>query len=398
MDKVRVIVAGLGNRGFGLVWTVENLPNAEVVAVCDSYEPKIERFIKDRKEKNIPICPIYRDFKDCIDNVKADAVIIATAWDKHVEHSIYAMEKGITVGCEVGGLYSIDAAWELVKCQERTKTPFMFLENCCFGKIELLALNMKRKGVLGEIVHCEGGYRHDLRHEIIGGANGSHYRFMQYKNRNCENYPTHEIGPIAKLLDVNCGNRFVSLFSMASKSRGLKEYVKMQGLDEFKDVTFNQGDVVTTLIKCANGETVKITLDTTVPRFYSRGFLVEGTKGVISEDCDAVYLESDVGRHRRVDFLGSVEKHYEKYCHPIWEKGVKADVHGGIDNIIMGVFINAVQNNKPMPINVYDAATWMSISALSEQSIATGQAVAFPDFTNGKWVTSKNEFLTEYDD
>lgn len=395
MEKTKVILAGLGNRGVGLLWCLEEIEEVEVVAVCDAYQPKIDRYIKDRKEKNLPQHAIYYDFKECIDSVKADAVIIATSWDKHVEHSIYAMERGVAVGCEVGGGYSVEGAWDLVKCQERTKTPFMFLENCCFGKLELLALNMKRAGVLGEIVHCEGGYRHDLRHEIIGGADGSHYRFMQYKNRNCENYPTHEIGPIAKLLDINCGNRFLSLFSMASKSRGLKEFIKMQKKEDMYDLEFNQGDVVTTLIKCANGETVKITLDTTVPRFYTRNFLVEGTKGVISEDCDAVYLESDVGRHVRKDFIGSVEKYYDEYGHKLWKNDVKKDVHGGVDHITMNAFIKALRSGEPMPVDVYDAATWMTISALSEQSIATGQAVAFPDFTNGQWAVRKNKFLIE---
>ena len=272
----------------------------------------------------------------------------------------------------------------------------MFLENCCFGKLELLALNMKRAGLFGEIVHCEGGYRHDLRHEIIGGVGGWHYRYDQYRLRNCENYCTHEIGPIAKILDINCGNRFLTLFSMASKAKGLKEYVKIHGKEEFYDVDFNQGDVIDTLIKCANGETIKITLDTNIPRYYSRGFMVEGTKCMIAEDTDAVYLQSDVGRHGRKNFIGSVENYFEQYGHEYWNKQVKNDAHGGIDFITLETFLNALRENKPMPIDVYDAATWMAVSVLSEQSIATGQVVAFPDFTNGKWITNKNNFMTEF--
>lgn len=395
MDKIKVILAGLGGRGLGLLDVIEERNDIEIVAACDNYQPKVDAYVKDRKEKNKSVAPIYTDFNKCIDEVKADAVIIATSWDQHVNQSVYAMKKGVAVACEVGGGYTIEAAWSLVRCYEETKTPFMFLENCCFGKLELLALNMKRAGVLGEIVHCEGGYRHDLRHEVIGGANGWHYRFMQYKHRNCDNYPTHEIGPIAKLLDINCGNRFLSLYSMASKSRGLKEFIKTRKKEELYDEEFVQGDVVTTLIKCANGETITITLDTAVPRFYSRGFTVEGTKGIVSEDCDAVFLDSEGGSHRRADCLGSVEKYYEKYGHSIWKEAVKKDIHGGIDHITLDAFFTALKNGEKMPIDAYDAATWMTVSVLSEQSVATGQAVAFPDFTDGKWIKNKNDFLIE---
>lgn len=39
-----------------------------------------------------------------------------------------------------------------------------------------------------------------------------------------------------------------------------------------------------------------------------------------------------------------------------------------------------------MPIDVYDMATWMSITPLSERSIQLGSMpVEIPDFTNGKW-------------
>ena len=168
----------------------------------------------------------------------------------------------------------------------------MMLENACYSRIKLLSLNMKRKGLFGELVHLEGSYRHDLRSEVIeNGTKDKHYRLNQYIHRNTDNYPTHEIGPIAKLIDINCGNRFLSLYSIGSKSKGIKEYAKSRNISGFEDVEFNQSDVVSTVIKCQNGETVTIHLDTSLPRYYSRGFVAEGTKGLISEDLSAVFLD-----------------------------------------------------------------------------------------------------------
>ena len=270
----------------------------------------------------------------------------------------------------------------------------MLLENACYHRIKLLALNMKRKGCFGEMVHCEGQYRHDLREEICHGKENRHYRLQQYIHRNTDNYPTHEIGPIAKLLDINCGNRFLSLVSIGSKSAGLEQYVKDNGIEHLKDVKFNQSDVVSTIIKCQNGETVSIALDTSLPRYYARGFIAQGTKGLISEDIGCVYLdENKEGEKMWHEVANNLDVYYQKYEHPLWVNYHPGKVgHGGIDALTFDDFFRALDEGKPMPIDVYDMATWMAISVLSEESLATGKTVYFPDFTDGKWIHKKNEF------
>ena len=84
-----------------------------------------------------------------------------------------------------------------------------------------------------------------------GNVVTDHYRLAEYLNRNCENYPTHEIGPIAKLLDINRGNRFVSLSSVCSGANGLKDFVKKHKdlHDELGKTEFAQADIVRTFIK-----------------------------------------------------------------------------------------------------------------------------------------------------
>ncbi|MFR6641120.1 MAG: hypothetical protein ACLUSP_07140 [Christensenellales bacterium] len=218
-----------------------------------------------------------------------DVVIVSTGWSNHVLVALYAMEKGVTIAMEVGGTHSIEDCWKLVDCYERTKTPFMFLENCCYNKDEALATSLVRNGVLGNISFCQGYYCHYLCDEIAGGIDTHHYRLKEYTEHNCENYPTHELGPIAKILNINGGNRFVSLVSMASKAQGLKEFIARTDKyrDRLGDRTFNQGDVVTTMIKCENGETIFLKLDTTLPRLYERGMTVSGTKGFYCQTTNA---------------------------------------------------------------------------------------------------------------
>lgn len=398
MKKFRIALIGVGGRGEGLYRVALKFrEDVTFVAVCDEYMDRCEYVAKEIEEDGFDRPVLYTDYQKCIDENELDAVVIATSWEAHIRVSMYAMERGIAVACEVGGAYSLEQLWQLVRCYERTKTPIMMLENCCYGRIELLALNMKRKGVLGEIVHCEGGYRHDLREEVTSGKEKRHYRLQQYIHRNCENYPTHEIGPVAKLLDINCGNRFLTLASFGSKSVGLSAYVREKNIEHLKDVKFNQSDVVTTVIKCQNGETITITLDTCLPRYYSRGFLVQGTKGLICEENRSVYLASDFNEEcwDWSKNFNNIQDYYDKYDHAIWkgyQPGERKAGHGGMDYLVFDDFFKALREGKPMPIDVYDFATWACISVLSEHALASGQQVTFPDFTDGKWILRKNFF------
>lgn len=392
--KIRVGQIGLGGRGLGLLQNVILLQeDVEVVAVCDLYEDRMQVAAEAIKVKR-GYSPVMTDnYHNIVAMENVDAVIVTAAWECHIEPAIAAMRAGKYVGVEVGGAYSIEECWRLVHTYEETGVPCMLLENCCYGREELLVLNMVKKGMFGEIVHWQGGYRHDLREEITNGRENRHYRLKNYMNRNCENYPTHELGPIAKILGINRGNRMVSLNSVASKAAGIHEYIlKKKGADyDLANTAFVQGDVVTTIIKCAHGQTIVLTLDTTLPRAYSRGFHIQGTKGMYMEDNKSIFLD-DV--HNQYDFewnkqWNNVEEYYQENEHPIWKKYQEDGLvggHGGMDGLVLEAFFDAVRNRKRVPIDVYDMAAWMSITALSEESVAKGGApVIIPDFTNGRW-------------
>ena len=403
MAKFNVGVIGLGARGG---WWIRDIlctyPNVEVTALCDVYEDRLEKSKNDvlSKTGKAPAL-LTTDYKELISSPLVNTVLVFSSWDNHFDAALRSMEAGKPVGIEVGGAYNIDQCFELVKTHERTGTPIMLLENCCYGEIELTVTHMVRQGVLGNIVHCEGGYHHDLRHQIGLIEDERHYRHAEYKNRNCENYPTHELGPIAKLLNINNGNRFVSLVSMASKSQGMTDYLTAKD-SPLASVHFAQGDIFTTLIKCANGETIKITLDTTLPRFYSRNFTVRGTKGLYEEATNSVFLDAEHS-DKHFDWKpewNNMEKYMEDYRHPLWkeyrEGGIKGG-HGGMDYLVISAFFEALENNTPMPIDVYDAAAWMAITALSEESAALGsQPVLVPDFTHGQWKYKKAPLESRY--
>ena len=399
---INACVIGLGSRGFHLTRNVLlNNDDVNILAVCDLYKDRVQKVQELIKEKKGNDAKGYSDYKEAINHEGLDAVYVFTGWEYHTEIAIYAMEKGIAVASEVGCEYSLDSLMKLVETQERTGTPYMFMENCCYNKDELLATAMARKGMFGTIVHCSGAYGHDLRREVSHGLINRHYRFKNYENRNLENYPTHELGPIARLLNINRGNRFVSVSAFASKAAGLKEYIEnCEDADEvMKNTEWKQGDIVTTVITCANGETILLRLDTSLPRSYSREFTVRGTKGLYVQENNSVYLDGEQEYWEPVDYnkatIDNAKNYEEEFLPDIWKNITEEQTklgHGGMDWFVYKAFSDALQNGEPMPIDVYDAATWMAVSVLSEMSIAAGGVPQLmPDFTKGKWHLRKPE-------
>ena len=399
--KLKIGVIGLGQRGaaygmtdgsIGLLGNILNNSDVLVTALCDLHAERVE-FAAEKVIKAGQGEPLKTtDFSEVLRS-GVDAVIVSTSWASHVEVALAAMEQGIAVGIEVGGTHNLGDMQKLVQTYEKTKTPFMFLENCCYNKDELLVTSLTRNGKLGEICYCHGAYCHDLRNEITEVAlRQGHYRLEEYKNHNCENYPTHELGPIVKLLGITRGNKFTYLTATASKARGLNEYIDShQEVSALKGTEFKQGDVVTTAIKCENGELITLKLDTTLPRLYDREITVSGTKGYYSQTLKAVILDGDKFDHEKnviQDALNS-QNDYEEYLPEDWktitEEQLKSG-HGGMDYIMLKHFFRAVKNKDEMPIDVYEACAMMCVTALSEQSIKNnGAPVEVPDFTDGNY-------------
>lgn len=395
MSKLKIGVIGLGARGRSIVnATLVHMceSDIEIVSLCDIYEDRVNN-AQDIVEKHCGYRPKGTlNYNDIINDKDISAVIIMAAWEVHIEIAIAAMKAGKYVGLEVGGAYSVDDCFRLVQTFEETGSHCMMLENCCYGDRELMLLDMTRNGVMGEVVYCTGGYVHDLRGEIYGGDKNRHYRLRNYLNRNCDNYPTHQLVPIGKILDINNGNRFVSLSSVSSCSKGMNAYAadRYGADDPLATAKFAQGDAVVTNIKCSGGQLITLTLDTTLPHSYSRCFSVRGTKASYFEDNDSFFFDHV---HSKPEFefnpkklWNNASEYLDEYRHPIWKNYDPKGGHGGMDWLVYSAFVEAAKANVRPPIDTYDTATYMCITALSEQSIAlNGAPLAVPDFTRGKW-------------
>lgn len=391
---VRIGIIGLGGRGQGQLETLLGMSDVVVPVVCDNYPDRVEQGRKRVAAKRDGVMPEgTTNYREVAARDDLDAVVVMTSWTSHIKIAIECLNRGKRVAMEVGGAASLEECWSLVHASEQSGKPCMMLENCCYGQEEMAILNMVKKGVFGEVVHCQGGYQHDLRDEIGQGDVIRHYRLENFLHRNGELYPTHEIGPIAKELNLNRGNRMLTLCSMASKAVGLEAWLKEHRKDSpLADHRVNAGDIVTTMIKCANGETILLTHDCTLPRPYSRGHRIQGTKGIWMEDTRSVFIEgrSPVKEGEWSHAWENDKAIMEEFEHPLWKAyrqfGLRGG-HGGMDYLVLRAFVESIQNDVPPPIDVYDTASWMAITCLSEQSVAMGGApVPVPDFTNGEWI------------
>ena len=417
--KVRVGMIGVGLRGQGHLSLLLNRPDVEVVAICDVDSYMLERCSGIIKKSGKPMPKVFTGdnlaYKKLLELKDLDAIIIASPWEWHTPMILDSLAAGIKyVGTEVVLGLTLQEHWDVVKSAEQNKAHVMMLENVCYRRDVMAVLNMVRQGVFGEIIHLQGGYQHDLRGVKFNNGRDPHnsnvefgekawtearWRTNHSVHRNGDLYPTHGVGPVAMMIDINRGNRFQSLCSFSSKSRGLHNYIVKKGGESHPNakVKFDLGDVVTTNIKCVNGETILLQHDTSLPRPYSLGFRVQGTNGLWMDVNKGIYVEG-VSKDEEWD---NAQTWFDKYDHPLWQKYSKdaeGAGHGGMDFFVIHGFIEAAKRGLPTPMDVYDAATWSAITPLSESSVELGnERVEFPDFTGGQWMYRKNDFALNND-
>jgi len=413
--KVRLGYIGVGARGMNHIKEGLLRDDVEIVAICDTQESSLKICRAAIAKAGRTAAKEYTGgldaYKALADRKDIDAIIISTPWQFHHAQAVYAMNAGKYVGCEVIAGLTVDEHWDIVKTSEKTGMPYMTLENVCYRRDVLAALNMVRNNVFGELVHLEGGYQHDLREVLFnngkqyygGGVEFGPNALSEAQWRTQFNidvdgdlYPTHGVGPVMQCIDINRGNRFTNLVSFSSKALGLAGYVEKQspGHPNAK-IKYKNGDVTTTLLNCANGETVMLTHDTHLPRPYSLGFRIQGTNGIWMDVNKSVHIEGVSKPHS----WDKAEEWFKKYDHPLWKKYEDKAMgagHGGMDWFVFNAFITAVKDKKQTPIDVYDSVTMSVITPLSTKSLKEGnKPQAFPDFTKGKWATRKNTFALD---
>ena len=412
-EKARIALIGVGLRGQNHLFNLLQRNDVVVPAICDIDRDMLDTSLKMIEKAGYDLPEIYTGsdyaYRDLLMRKDIDGVIISTPWLWHPIMAIDTMKAGKYAGVEVSAANTIEDCWDMVNASEESGSHCMILENVCYRRDIMAIHNMVKLGMFGELIHAHCGYQHDLRQVLFnngeqpygGGVefgdkaySEAKWRTEHYLKRDGDVYPTHGVGPIANYLDINRGNRFVSLTSTSTKARGLHDYIVAKGGEGHPNakLKWKMGDVVTTTIATANGESIIVIHDTSLPRPYSLGFRVQGTNGIWMKDGNQIYIEGTSPAHRWEDS----KPYLEKYDHPLWKKYEDEAVgagHGGMDFFVLNAFVESVKRKIPPPLDVYDAAAWSVITPLSEMSIANGgEPQDFPDFTRGRWIKRKPIF------
>jgi len=392
INQVRIGFVGVGGMGTNHVKILVRIPGAVITAVCDIRENHAKRASSIIRSAGQQPPTLYtrgeHDFERLCAEEDLDLVYTATPWCWHVPVCVSAMKNGKHAATEVPAALTLDECWRLVETSEKTRKHCVMMENCCYDRTELMILNMVRKGLLGELLHAECGYLHDLRAIKFSDRGEGLWRRAHSQKRNGDLYPTHGLGPIAQCMNINRGNRFARLVSMSCQSRGLSLFAKKKfGTDspEAKQ-TYALGDVVTTIIQTTAGQTIVVKHDTNSPRPYSRDILLQGTKGIVRKyPEEKIYIAGSTRGHS----WEALSNYRTQFEHPLWKTladKAKGAGHGDMDYIEDYRLIQCLRTGTETDMDVYDAASWSAVSALSEQSIAAkSQPVDFPDFTRGQW-------------
>jgi len=399
--KIRVGVVGTGNRGRSLLSTMQQIPWLEFPALCDIDTASLARaqeiVTKAGRPKPAGYSEGERAFEKLMERDDLDAVIIATPWQWHTPMAVYGMKQGKYVGVEVPAAITLEQCWDLVNTHEETGVPCMMLENWSFRRDNLAVLNVIRQGLLGEIVHCHCAHSHDcIDHWFFDPEGNIRWGGEFLINRNCDQYPTHSLGPVLSWMDINCGDRFDHVTSTATASKSINAYFTRKFGPNHPNAlrTYKQGDIVTSVVRTKNGRSIVINYDMQLPRPYDNRWMIQGTRGIYNEQRNALYIvDRSPEYHQWEPFPPYMEEFdHAWYSDSKWTAGIE-EGHGGTDYLELRMFFEAVKNGTQTPIDVYDSVVMSCIVPLSEQSIAAGSApVKCPDFTRGGWKTKKPSF------
>ena len=407
LKNIKAAFIGVGYRGKGHLKLFASLSGTEVVAISDLYEENIEKSLKILTDLNKPVEKINtywggeNKWKTMLKEVKPDIVFISTNWKNHGVMAVETMKNNAHAFVEVPLALSINELWEIVNTSEKYNKHCMMMENVNYGREELMFLNIIRNGHLGDLLHAEAAYIHDLRFQMFEEDRGTgSWRTFQYEQKRGNLYPTHGLGPVSQYMNLlRSEDNFKTIVSFSTPAMGRKKFANENFSDNHKwnELNYQNGDLNTSIIKTHLGRTIMVQWDETSPRPYTRLNLIQGTKGVLAGGptraaFDDGFENFTADAHQWIKDDG-IKRLYEKYDHPLYKRlnnKTKDSGHGGMDGIMMYRIVECLQNGTPLDQNLYEGCAWSALVELTSNSVNNnGEPQEFPDFTRGNWVNTK---------
>jgi predicted dehydrogenase len=399
LEKVRIGIIGMGQRGPAHMATMNLIEGTEIKALCDIRPEKVNA-AKKRLEGTRHNPDVYtgaEDWKKVCEREDIDLIIVTTPWYMHTMMSVYAMKHGKHVASEVPAAGTLEECWQLVETAEQTRRHIMMMENYCYLPFQLLTLNLARQGFFGEVVHGDCAYNTSkMGNNFSKNMYWDMWWLKQYASRKGNIYPTHGLGPVSTIMNINRGDKFEYLVSVESNDFMMKARAQeLAGKDDFFKPFAEKsyrGNMSVTTIRTTMGRTITVQHDATSPSPHNLIHGIYGTKGTALYDPQPPKLAN--GNHNWVspeEFKAIEEKYTPKITTQLTELARQTGAgHGGTDLMEDWRLIDCLRNGLPLDQDVYDAAAWSSILPLSQWSVLNrSNSIDIPDFTAGAWKTNK---------
>lgn len=399
LERVRIAIIGTGQRGPSYIDNMQHIEGAEITALCD-IRPEKAQAAKLRLAGTKHHPDVYtgaEDWKWVCERDDIDLVIITTPYYMHTMMAVYAMNHGKHVASAVPAAATIEECWDLVQTAEKTRRHCKMLENISYMPFQLLTLNMARQGGFGEVVHGDCAYNTS---KMSNNFSKTFYWDMwwlkQYASRRGNIYPTHGLGPVSSIMNINRGDKFEFLVSVESNDFMMKAKARELAAtdDFFKPFAAKsyRGNMSVTVIRTTMGRTIMLQHDATDPSPHSYIHGIYGTKGAALYDPQPPRLS--VGNHAWVsqeEFKELEDKYTAKITRKLSDLAVQLKSgHDGTDLLESWRLIDCLRNGLPLDMDVYDAAAWSCIVPLSQWSVLNrSNSIDVPDFTAGAWKANK---------
>ena len=395
LDQLRIGIIGLGNRGPSHLATMCQIDHVEIRALCDIRPERVQachQRLAGTKHKPTLYSASQDDWMKLCEQEDVDLVIITTPYYLHAPMAVYAMEHGKHVASEVPAACTLEQCWSLVQTAERTRKHCMMLENYAYNFFQMLTLNMARRGFFGEVVHGDCAYNTSkMGNNFSKTCYWDMWWLKLYGSKQGNIYPTHGMGPVCQIMNINRGDRFDYLVTVDSSdfmmnARAAELAAKDDFFRPFVGKNY-RGNMSTTVIRTVKGKTIMVQHDATSPRGpHTMIHAITGTKALAQEYPLPGRISKDLNGWVSKEEYDAIVKEYTPTIVTRMSELMKTSGHGGGDILECWRYIDCLRNGLPLDQDVYDAAAWSSVVPCSQQSVLTrSNSVDLPDFTAGAW-------------
>jgi predicted dehydrogenase len=349
---LRVGIAGAA-RGAGFVAGLRSVPDqAQLHAVYDP-DPEARRRFATEHGAEVE-CESYAQLLG-----HADLVVVSSPQHHHVPQAVAALDAGVHVLSEVPAAVSLEQAYDLLAACRRSSARYMMAENYCYIRSNLVVREMARQGVFGELYYGEGEYLHELKGLSRHADGRPTWRYYWQHGRAGHPYPTHSLGPLLQWF----GDRVAAVSCVGTGRHTAPE--------------FELDDTVLLLCRTSRGALLRIRYDTLSNRPHLMDYYaVQGTEGGyeaarLPGGAPHVHVQgrSPAGQWEPLD--GYAEEFLPaRYRQP----PPGAAGHWGADAWPIVEFVEAIQGETELPVDIYAALEMSLPGVVSERSYAENGA------------------------